>query len=47
MVGSRDQIRDSAKRLPREVTHMYHEDLERLEHAVAALGRLFMKYKSL
>lgn len=47
MVGSRDQIRDSAKRLPREVTHMYHEDLERLEHAVAALDRLFMKYKSL
>ena len=47
MVGSRDQIRDSAKRLPREVTHMYHEDLERLEHAVAALERLFQKYKSL
>jgi len=47
MIGSRDQIRDSAKRLPREVTHMYHEDLERLEHAVAALGRLFEKYKSL
>lgn len=47
MVGSRDQIRDSAKRLPREVTHMYHEDHERLEHAVAALGRLFEKYKSL
>lgn len=47
MVGSRDQIRDAAKRLPREVTHMYHEDHERLDFAVAALERLFIKYKSL
>jgi hypothetical protein len=47
MVGSRDQIRDAAKRLPQQVTHMYHEDLERLEFAVAALNRLFAKYSSL
>lgn len=47
MIGSRDQIRDAAKRLPREVTHMYHEDLERLEHAVAALNRLSEKFKAL
>lgn len=47
MVGARDQIRDAAKRLPQQVTHMYHEDHERLEFAVAALERLFPKYKSL
>lgn len=47
MIGSRDQIRDAAKRLPQQVTHMYHEDLERLEFAVAALNRLFVKYSSL
>ncbi len=46
MIGSRDQIRDSAKRLPREVTHLYHEDFERLEFAVKALSRLFQKYQS-
>lgn len=47
MIGSRDQIRDAANRLPREVTHLYHEDMERLDFAVAALERLFAKYKSL
>lgn len=47
MVGARDQIRDAAKRLPREVSHMYHEDHDRLDQAVAALGRLFAKYGKL
>lgn len=47
MIGARDQIRDAANRLPREVTHLYHEDMERLDFAVAALERLFTKYKSL
>ena len=47
MVGARDQIRDAAKRLPRQVTHMYHEDHERLEHAVQALGRLVQKVEKL
>jgi hypothetical protein len=47
MIGSRDQIRDAARRLPQQVTHLYHEDQERLEFAVAALERLFQKYKSL
>lgn len=43
MVGARDQIRDAAKRLPRQVTHMYHEDHERLEQAVHALERMAEK----
>lgn len=47
MVGARDQIRDAARRLPREVSHMYHEDHDRLDQAVAALGRLFDKYGKL
>ncbi len=47
MVGARDQIRDAARRLPRQVTHLYHEDLERLEQAVHALERLAAKVAKL
>ncbi len=44
MSACRDQIADAARRMPMEVGDMYHEDMERLESAVAALERLFAKW---
>jgi len=43
MSGARDQIANSAKRLPMVVGEMYAEDRHRLEEAVAALDRLIVK----
>ncbi len=43
MSGARDQIANSAKRLPMVVGEMYAEDRHRLEEAVAALDRLIAK----
>ncbi len=45
MLGARDQIADAVARLPMEVGEMYHEDQHRLEEAVAALERLFARWK--
>lgn len=44
MLGARDQIADAVRRLPGEVGHMYHEDIHRLEQAVASLERLFARW---
>lgn len=46
MLGARDQLADAARRLPMEVTEMYHEDHHRLDEAVAALERLFARWDS-
>lgn len=46
MLGARDQIADSVRRLPMEVGDMYHEDRHRLEEAVAALERLFARWEA-
>lgn len=43
IAGARDQMADAVKRLPMEVGEMYEEDKQRLEEAVAALGRLMAK----
>jgi hypothetical protein len=45
MLGGRDQIADAAKRLPFEVGHPYEEDRHLLEKAVAALERVFARWK--
>ena len=45
MLGGRDQIFESASRLPREVGDLYEEDKHRVEQAVAALERLFVRWE--
>jgi len=40
MLGARDQVAESARRLPTETGHLYTEDRHRLEEAVAALDRI-------
>jgi hypothetical protein len=44
MLGARDQVADAARRLPGETGSLYHEDRERLEQAVAALGRVLDRW---
>jgi len=40
MLGARDQLAESARRMPLETGDLYHEDKERFEQARAALDRL-------
>lgn len=47
MLGARDQVADSARRLPTETGGLYEEDRHRLEEGVAALDRLFKLWESL
>ena len=47
MLGSLDQIADAGRRLPGEVGEMYEEDKHRVDQAVAALGRLLLRWESL
>ncbi len=44
MLGGRDQLYDCVRRMPGECGHMYEEDKERLDAAVAALERVFAKW---
>ena len=44
MLGARDQVADAVKRLPLETGGLYEEDHQRVEEAVAALDRLFLKW---
>ncbi len=46
MLGARDQVRDAVRRMPMEVGDLYEEDHHSLENAVAALERLFERWKS-
>ncbi|MFO0910575.1 MAG: hypothetical protein U0794_19885 [Isosphaeraceae bacterium] len=46
MLGARDQVADSVRRLPGEVGGLYLEDLERLEQAVAALDRVIAAWEA-
>jgi hypothetical protein len=45
--GGLDQIADAARRLPGEVGHMYEEDEQRVQYAVAALDRVIKKWEAL
>jgi hypothetical protein len=40
MLGARDQVAESARRLPGETGDLYEEDHHRLEEALAALDRI-------
>jgi len=40
MLGARDQVAESRRRMPLETGDLYHEDKERVEQAMAALDRL-------
>jgi hypothetical protein len=44
MLGGRDQIAMTARRLPQEVGEGYEEDLHLMERAIAALERVFKKW---
>ena len=44
MLGARDQVAVAVKRLPQETGHLYEEDRQRVEEAVAALDRVFKKW---
>jgi len=45
MLGSRDQLAESRRRMPLETGDLYHEDKERFEQAVAALDRLWSSWE--
>ncbi|MFO0951573.1 MAG: hypothetical protein U0835_10550 [Isosphaeraceae bacterium] len=47
MEGARDQVADAARRLPVEAGALYHEDLERIEQALAAMERVWKSWESL
>ena len=44
MLGARDQVYESARRLPGETGELYEEDKHRLEEAVLALDRVFIRW---
>jgi hypothetical protein len=44
MLGARDQLAESARRMPLETGTLYHEDKERYEQAKAALDRLWRNW---
>ncbi len=44
MLGCRDQVADAVKRLPLETGGLYEEDKHRVEEAIKALDRLFVKW---
>jgi hypothetical protein len=46
MLGARDQVADAVRRLPLETGGLYEEDHHRVDEAVAALDRLFLKWDS-
>ncbi len=44
MLGGRDQIYESVRRMPGEYGDIYEEDKHKLDEAVAALERVFAKW---
>jgi hypothetical protein len=46
MMGARDQIADSVRRIPLEAADLYEEDKERYRNAVAALERTWRKWQA-
>ena len=45
MLGARDQLAESARRMPLETGDLYHEDKERFKQALAALDRLWQSWE--
>lgn len=46
MLGARDQVADAVRRLPQETGDLYEEDHHRVDEALAALDRLFLRWDS-
>lgn len=46
MLGARDQVADSVRRLPMETGDLYLEDKHKLEEAVAALDRVLKRWET-
>lgn len=46
MIGARDQVADTVRRLPLETGALYDEDKERYEIAMAAFDRVFRRWDS-
>ena len=44
MLGCRDQLSESVRRMPSECGDIYEEDKHKLDQAVAALDRVFAKW---
>jgi hypothetical protein len=47
LLGIRDQLAESARRIPVEAGELYEEDNERYKQAVAALERVWGKWQKL
>jgi hypothetical protein len=45
MLGARDQIAESTRRLPLEAGVLYHEDKERFKQAMAACDRVWQRWE--
>ncbi len=44
LLGARDQVAESARRLPLETGDLYGEDKERFEQALAAFDRILKRW---
>ncbi len=44
MLGARDQVAETVRRIPLETGGLYHEDKERYEQGLAALDRVLKKW---
>jgi hypothetical protein len=44
LLGARDQVAESVRRIPLETGDLYHEDKERFEQALAAFDRLLKRW---
>jgi len=44
MLGARDQVAESVRRIPLETGGLYHEDKERFEQALAAFDRVLQRW---
>jgi hypothetical protein len=44
LLGARDQVAESVRRIPLETGDLYHEDKERFEQALAAFDRVLKRW---
>jgi hypothetical protein len=46
MLGARDQVAETVRRLPLETGVLYHEDKERFEQALQAFDRVWRRWEA-
>ena len=46
MLGARDQVAETVRRLPLETGALYDEDKERYEDALAAFDRVYRRWEA-